>query len=99
MRYRRFKAPDGKYLDALLTCDGEFSVSAESHKADHETGYGVSPLTVIDGDSDPWDGVSVLIQRPPRTLPRAPRDTLITELRAATSLAEAKAALIKFHEA
>ncbi len=77
MRYRRFRVAGGQFLDALLTCEGEFSVSAESHKADHEAGYGVAPLTVVDGDSDPWDGVSALLQRPPRPVPtQAPIGTL-----------------------
>lgn len=67
MKYRRFRAADGKFLDALLTVEGEFNVSAEQHRLDHEAGYGVAPLAVITEDADPWDGVSALIAAPPRT--------------------------------
>lgn len=66
MKYRRFRTLEGQFLDALLTCEGEFSVSAESHKADHEAGYGVTGLTVVEDDSDPWDGVSTLRHAPAR---------------------------------
>lgn len=66
MKFRRFRTEAGQYLDALLTSDGEFNVPVESHIADHEAGYGVSPLTVVEADSDPWDGVSELLLAPPR---------------------------------
>jgi len=69
MKFRRFRTADGRYLDALLTAEDEFSVPADSHRADHEAGYGVSPLTVIEAESDPWDGVSELIPAPPRPAP------------------------------
>ena len=81
MKYRRFRTSDGKYLDALLTSEDEFSVPAESHIADHERGYGVAPLTVVEGDRDPCDGVDVtkLLHAPPRP----PSPPTQEELRAA----------------
>ena len=98
MRYRRFRTSSGQFLDALLTADGAaFSVPAESHRADHEAGYGV-PLTVVEGDSDPWDGASTLLHAPPRP-PRPPtaHELALAALNAATTLAEMKAALLKFY--
>ena len=98
MRYRRFRTDGGQFLDALLTVDGDaFSVSADSHRTDHEAGYGISPLTVVDGDTDPWDGVSVLV---PRSTPRPQSDEpnpdieIARSIEAATTLDELKNALL-----
>ena len=68
MKYRRFRTPDGAFLDALLTCEEEFSVPAGSHQADHERGYGVAPLTVVEADSDPCVDMdeTKLLHAPPR---------------------------------
>ena len=76
MRYRRFRTADGALLDALLTVDAdEFSTPAESHRADHERGYGVT-VTVVEDDRDPWDGVSALVKAPPRPVTPPPPPTL-----------------------
>ncbi len=66
MKYRRLLASDSLYLDALLTADDEFSVQAEQHRIDHEAGYGIEPLVVVEADIDPWDGKSNLHHRAPR---------------------------------
>ena len=77
MRYRRFRTADGRFLDALLTVDGDaFSVPAESHQRDHEAGYGVTPLEVVDGDVDPWDGAGELVHAPERLAPVPPEPPL-----------------------
>lgn len=94
MKYRRFRTADGKFLDALLTSEDEFSVPAASHKADHEAGYGVT-VTVVEADTDPWDGVSVLVKRPARPAPPAdPDKELENAIASATTLAELKGALL-----
>ena len=96
MKYRRFRTTGGQFLDALLTVDGdEFSVSAESHQADHEAGYGISPLEVVEAYADPWDGVSVLITTPPRTITPTPTlaEALTPEMAGLeTAIAELKSA-------
>ena len=93
MQYRRFRAPDGLYLDALLTADGEFSVEAAQHAADHEAGYGIVPLVVVEADSDPWDGKAELHHRAPRPIPPKPKtfEQLVAE---ATSFDDLKALMI-----
>lgn len=85
MRYRRFRTQDGKFLDALLTAE-RFTTPAESHRADHEAGYGVGSLTVVEADSDPWDGVSALVQR---ATPKPDLDATRTQLNAILDKADA----------
>lgn len=84
MKFRRFRTADGRFLDALLTVEGDFSVPAESHRDTHEAGYGVGPLTVVEADTDPWDGQSPLVQRAtPRPVPEpTPAEVAAAKVRA-----------------
>jgi hypothetical protein len=94
MKYRRFRTADGAFLDALFTTEGGFATPAEAQVADLEAGYGVSGLTVVEGDGDPWDGVSELIVGRVQDVPLDPDNDLSAAISAATTLAELKQALI-----
>ena len=99
MKYRRFRRQDGRFLDALLTVDAdEFSTTAESHRVDHEAGYKVGPLEVVETDRDPWDGRSELLHAPPRVRPQTKAEAVRAAMTNARTLDEIKAALLDWLE-
>lgn len=70
MRYRRFRTKDGQLTASLFTSSGEYigaedAKTAEAvaliHIADMTALYG-QPVEIVDGDTDPWDGESALLQ-------------------------------------
>lgn len=60
MRYRRPQVAGGQFVKFLLMTEGTFDTPAAVHAAEVGAAIG-QPVTIVEGDTDPWDGVSVLL--------------------------------------
>ena len=96
MLTRRFQAPDGRFIRAVMTsADGEpFTTDADGIIAAHEAGYGVAPLKLIEqneeyAEADPYAGYDV-IDLPPRPPTPDPVPTFEELVAQASTFAELK---------
>jgi len=75
MLTRRFQAPDGRFIRAVMTSDGEpFTTDTAGLIAEHEAGYGVVPLILVEQsedyvEADPYAGYDVIDLLPPPPTP------------------------------